>query len=512
MKSSFYANISHEFRTPLMLILGPAEKLLSKITDDDHRKQAGLIKGNATRLLKLINQLLDLSKIEAGKLKLKASPGNIAQFVKGIVMEFESIAEQKDITLKIFLEKEEVEAYFDRDKLEKIISNVMSNAVKFTPKGGTISVSLNLIDHSLEILFKDTGIGIPKNKLPRIFERFYQVDGSHTREYEGTGIGLALTKELVDLHKGQISIDSEEGKWTEVKIYFPLGKDHLSEDEIVEQADFVISKIKPAQVEISSEVEDSLNESLVDKTIVLVVEDNMDVREYIRDALEGVYHVEEAANGEQGLRKAEKYIPDLILSDIMMPKMDGYEMTKRIKQDEKTSHIPVILLTAKSDKDSKLEGLGLGADDYLVKPFDTPELLVRIKNLIETRRFLQEKFSKDYQVTRKIDKPEISAIDENFMNRILGVIEQHISEEEFSIEDFAMEAAMSRAQIYRKIKGLTGKSPSVYLRSVRLSKAKQMIKRGEGTISEISYSVGFSSPAYFSRCFKEEFGCPPSEQ
>ena len=512
MKSSFYANISHEFRTPLMLILGPAEKLLSKITDDDHRKQAGLIKGNANKLLNLINQLLDLSKIEAGKLKLQASLGNIAQFIKGIVMEFEPIAEQKDITLKISLEKEEIVTYFDRDKLEKIILNVMSNAVKFTPKGGTISVNLKLINHSLEIIVRDTGIGIPKSKLPNIFDRFYQVDGSHTREYEGTGIGLALTKELVELHKGQIFIDSEESKWTEVNIYFPLGKAHLSEDEIVEPADVINNRTKPTQGEVSSGIEDSLNENLVDKTIVLVVEDNPDVREYIKDALNEIYHVEEAANGEQGLRKAEQYIPDLIISDIMMPKMDGYEMTKRIKQDEKTSHIPVILLTAKSDKDSKLEGLGLGADDYLVKPFDTLELLVRIKNLIETRRFLQEKFSKDYEVTKKIDKPLLSTVDENFMNRILGVIEEHISEEEFSIENIATEAAMSRTQIYRKIKALTGKSPSVYLRSLRLSKAKQMIKRGEGTISEISYRVGFSSPAYFSRCFREEFGNSPSEQ
>ncbi|MCW8960274.1 MAG: ATP-binding protein, partial [Ignavibacteriaceae bacterium] len=285
MKSSFYANISHEFRTPLMLILGPAEKLLSKITDDDHRKQAGLIKGNANKLLNLINQLLDLSKIEAGKLKLQASSGNIAQFIKGIVMEFEPIAEQKDITLKISLEKEEIVAYFDRDKLEKIILNVMSNAVKFTPKGGTISVNLKLIIHSLEIIVRDTGIGIPRSKLPNIFDRFYQVDGSHTREYEGTGIGLALTKELVELHKGQIFIDSEEEKWTEVSIYLPLGKAHLSEVEIVEPADVINSRIKPTQVEVSSEIEDSLNENLVDKTIVIVVEDNPDVREYIKDAL-----------------------------------------------------------------------------------------------------------------------------------------------------------------------------------------------------------------------------------
>ena len=515
LKSSFYANISHEFRTPLMLILGPVEKLISKLADEDGKKQAGLIKGNATRLLRLINQLLDLSKIEAGKLKLRASTGNIAQFIKGLAMEFESIAEQKDINLKLNFEKEDIEAYFDKEKLEKIITNLMSNAVKFTQKGGTLTVSLSIIDHTLEIIVKDTGIGIPKSKLPKVFDRFYQVDGSQTREYEGTGIGLALTKELVELHKGQIFLDSEEGKWTEVSIYLPLGKEHLAEGERIEKDDTEEKEITLSEVEGVKEKidkEDTLAENLVDKTIVLVVEDNPDVREYIKDALIDVYHVEEAANGEQGLRKAEKYIPDLIVSDIMMPKMDGYEMTRQIKKDEKTSHIPVILLTAKSDKASKLEGLGLGADDYLIKPFDTAELLVRIKNLIDTRKFLQEKFGHDTFVAHKIEKPKFSQIDEVFMGRIIGVIEKNISDEEFSIEDIATEIGMGRTQIYRKIKGLTGKSPSVYLRSVRLARAQEMIQRREATISEISYKVGFSSPAYFSRCFKDEFGYSPSEE
>ena len=515
LKSTFYANISHEFRTPLMLILGPVEKLLLKLADEDSKKQAGLIKGNASRLLRLINQLLDLSKIEAGKLKLRASAGNIAQFIKGLVMEFESIAEQKDINLKLLFEKEDIEAYFDKEKLEKIITNLMSNAIKFTPKGGTISFSLNIIDHTLEIIVKDNGIGIPKSKLPRVFDRFYQVDGSRTREYEGTGIGLALTKELVELHKGQIFLDSEEGKWTEVNIYLPLGKEHLSDEEIIEKYDTEekqIELLKDETVPGNREKEDKLTENLVDKTIVLVVEDNNDVREYIKDALSEVYHVEEAANGEQGLRKAEQYIPDMIISDIMMPKMDGYEMTRQIKKDEKTSHIPVILLTAKSDKASKLEGLGLGADDYLIKPFDTAELLVRIKNLIDTRKFLQDKFSRESVVNHKIDKPKFSQIDEVFISRIMGVIEENISDEEFSIEDIATEIGMGRTQIYRKIKGLTGKSPSVYLRSIRLSRAQEMIQKREATISEISFKVGFSSPAYFSRCFKEEFGYSPSEE
>jgi signal transduction histidine kinase/ligand-binding sensor domain-containing protein/DNA-binding response OmpR family regulator len=514
MKSNFYANISHEFRTPLMLILGPVEKLISKVKDEDSQKQAGLIKGNAKRLLTLINQLLDLSRLEAGKLKLSASRGNIAQFVKGLAMEFESIAERKDISLKVLMEKEYVEAYFDKEKLEKIIANLLSNAFKFTPSGGRITVKLSeTSSDQVEIIIRDSGIGIPKSELTKIFDRFYQVDGSHTREHEGTGIGLALTKELVELHKGNIFIDSVEGHWTEVKLNFPLGSEHLTDAEIIATADFEMSKVENVDefTKEDSEAEDSLSENLIDKTIVLVVEDNPDVREYIKDALTEHYHIEEAANGEQGLRKAEKFIPDLIVSDIMMPKMDGYEMTRQLRQNDKTSHIPIILLTAKSDKDSKLQGLGLGADDYLIKPFDSDELLARIKNLIETRRMLQEKFGAGIAILEKPQKEKLSCLDEQFMNRIMLVIEEHIAEEEFSIEEFGKDVGMSRSQMHRKLKALTGKSASVYLRTVRLIKAKQLIEEKKGTISEISYQVGFSSPAYFSRCFKDEFGRAPSE-
>jgi signal transduction histidine kinase/ligand-binding sensor domain-containing protein/DNA-binding response OmpR family regulator len=514
IKSNFYANISHEFRTPLTLILGPVEKLILKTKDEDGLKQANLIKGNAKRLLNLINQLLDLSRLEAGKLKLNASPGNIAQFVKGLVMEFESIAEQKDISLKIIMEKENIEAYFDKEKLEKIVTNLMSNAFKFTPSGGRVTVKLSeTTSNQVEIIIRDSGIGIPKGELTKIFDRFYQVDGSYTREHEGTGIGLALTKELVELHKGNIFVDSEEGHWTEVKLLFLLGREHLKDDEIIEPADFEMRKIENAEelTKGNSEAEDLLNENLIDKTIVLIVEDNADVREYIKDALKEIYHVEEAANGEQGLKKAEKFIPDLIVSDIMMPRMDGYELTRQLRQNDKTSHIPIILLTAKSDKDSKLQGLGLGADDYLVKPFDSDELLARIKNLIETRRMLQEKFGIVTAAVQKPDKTRLNCLDEQFMNRILSVIDEHLAEEEFSIEEFGKDVGMSRSQMHRKLKALTGKSASVYLRSVRLAKAKQMIEEKKGTISEISYQVGFSSPAYFSRCFKEEFGHAPSE-
>jgi len=514
LKSNFYANISHEFRTPLMLILGPLEKLSHKLADDESKKQLGLIKGNARRLQNLINQLLDLAKLEVKKLKLNASKGNIAQFIKRLSNEFESIAEQRDITLKLNIESEFIEAYFDRDKMEKVFTNVMSNAIKFTPQGGRVTLKISETDHNrLEIIVRDSGIGIPKNEILKIYDKFYQVDGSQTRQHEGTGIGLALTKEFVELHKGQISIDSVEGNWTEVKIFLPLGKAHLSEDEIVESTEFKEHEIESIADFGNGklEMDDFEKEDFIDKTIVLVVEDNADLREYIKDDLKSLYHVEEAANGEQGFRKAEKCIPDLIISDVMMPLMDGYKMTKKLRQDEKTSHIPIILLTAKSDKESKLEGLGLGADDYLTKPFDTEELLARIKNLIETRKILQERFGSGKVILHKPEKEKLNYLDQQFLDRVISVINEHISEEEFSIEEFGKDVGMSRSQMHRKLKALTGKSTSLYLRTVRLAKARELIEQKKANISEISYQVGFSSPAYFSRCFKEEFGYSPSE-
>jgi len=516
MKSRFFANISHEFRTPLTLILGPSESIVMDSKEEDTKKKASTIKRNANRLLGLINQLLDLSKLEAGKLELKASKNNIVSFLKGITMSFESVAEGKDVTLKVIPEKEQIELYFDKEKMIKIMTNLLSNAFKFTPKSGEIIVTLNESDNnSVAIKVKDTGQGIAEEELPKLFDRFYQVDSSQTREQEGTGIGLALTKELVELHKGTISVDSKLGGWTEFTIELPIGRSHLKDEQIVEtqkpeKEDIIVERKEfvPTTAKETDETE-VIDE---DKNILLVVEDNADVREYIKDSLGNDFQIEEASNGEQGVRKAGEIIPDLILSDIMMPKMDGNELTRILKNDEKTSHIPIILLTAKSEQESKLEGLETGADDYLTKPFDTKELQIRIKNLIDTRRTLQKKYSKgDYVPVIKEEVKKLSNLEEQFMNKVMEVIEDHLPEEEFSIEQFGKEVGMSRVQLHRKLKALSGKSASNYLRSVRLSKARKMIKEEKGNISEIAYSVGFSSPAYFTRCFKEEYGYPPSD-
>ncbi|MGA8265045.1 MAG: ATP-binding protein [Ignavibacteriaceae bacterium] len=543
IKSRFFANISHEFRTPLTLIQGPAEKINSQ-TSDDVIKDSGIIKRNSKRLLQLVNQLLDLSKLEAGKLKLEAVKSNIVSFVKGIALSFESLSEEKDITLKIYPEKDLIEFYFDKEKMIKILSNILSNAFKFTPRDGKITISItekhgDKLKSFVEIKIRDTGIGIPQEEIPKLFDRFYQVDSSFTKEYEGTGIGLALTKELVELHCGSISVQSEkanpaksktglsaeQASWTEFTIYFPLGRDHLTDEEIVPDEKTNGSK-EPINGEdynfsIKSKTENEVEtDSLRDeKNIVLVVEDNYDMREYIKESLGEDYYTEEAINGEQGVRKAERIIPDLIISDMMMPKMDGNELTRILKNNEKTSHIPIIILTAKSGQGSKLEGLETGADDYLTKPFDIKELQIRVKNLINIRRKLQEKFSKIEIIST--DKKEsksksisdnhikLRSIDEKFISKIQKIIIERISDEGFSTEELGNEIGMSRSQVFRKIKALTGKSPSTYVRSIRLLKAKGMIENGEGNISEIAYSVGFSSPIYFSKCFKDEFGYPP---
>ena len=535
MKSRFFANISHELRTPLTLISGPIEKIISKSTDTNVLKDAGIVKRNSKRLLQLVNQLLDLSRLEAGKLKLEASKGNIVSFVKGIALSFESLSEEKDITLKIISEKEYMELYFDKEKMIKILSNILSNAFKFTAQNGKITVAINKKSSSssvssssrasmqgfVEIKIRDTGIGIPEEEIPKLFDRFYQVDSSFTKEYEGTGIGLALTKELVELHQGNIRVESEMSKWTEFTIGLPLGKDHLKEEEILteEKADKFESKIEEEKYSLHNNSNgDSrngldVNSQKEDKTIVLIVEDNYDMREYIKESLEGDYLVEEAVNGEQGVRKAENIIPDLIISDMMMPKMDGNELTRVLRNNEKTSHIPIIILTAKSGHEYKLEGLETGADEYLTKPFDIKELRIRITNLIKIRKGLQEKFGKGELIAKHEENEarvqKLRNIDEKFMNKVLKVVEEHISDENFSVEELGDIIGMSRSQVHRKISALTGKSPIIYIRTVRLLKAKKMIEVGEGNISEISYSVGFSSPVYFSKCFKEEFGYPP---
>ncbi len=522
LKSRFFANISHEFRTPLTLILEPLGKMLSQAKSQDKKQELKLMQRNAQRLQRLINQLLDLSKIEAGKMMLQARPENIVALLNRIVQSFESQAKLKGIELKFQSEQDEIIAYIDRDKIENIFYNLLSNALKFTSEGGKVSVQLSVssnqlplaTEHWLLITVADTGIGIPRDRLDKIFDRFYQVDDSYTREHEGSGIGLALTKELVELHHGKISVQSELNKGTTFTVYLPLGKEHLKPEEmdvkLSESSE--LSESWPLE-EPSEGCEPS--EGFIPPSrrkaipIVLIIEDNRDMRSYLKDCLASDYRIIEAVDGEDGLQTAIDKIPDLIISDVMMPKMDGFQLCKRLKTDERTSHIPVILLTARAAAADKISGLEYGADDYIVKPFDTKELVVRVKNLIEQRRLLRKKFSQ--QTAFLPDEIATTPVDVSFLTRAKHIVEKHIADEQFSVELLAKGIGMSRSQLHRKLRALTDRSASEFIRTLRLQRAAILLQQKQFSVTEVAYEVGFNNPSYFAACFRKQFGKLPSE-
>ena len=535
LKSRFFANISHEFRTPLTLITGPVEQMLSGEFKGNVREQYRMILRNGNRLLRLINQLLDISRLEAGRLKLQACETEIVPFLQKVVSAFESFAVQKGIHLSFLTPETAHKAYVDRDKLEKIMNNLLSNACKFTEAGGSISVQLSVdsnqskdekltTDNCLLITVSDTGIGISPERLPHIFDRFYQVDDSQTRAQEGSGIGLALTRELVELHYGEITVESTPGDGTTFKVRLPLGKTHLKAEEIVQETADVPkeqTRLQTIQKEHQSEPPNLKSEipnppapilsgkSQIQKSeIILIVEDNPDMRTYLKEGLKVRYQILEAEDGGQGLKKAVQSTPDLIISDVMMPNMSGYEMCRQLKNDERTSHIPVILLTAKADAESKITGLETGADDYLAKPFNARELRVRVKNLIELRRKLWQKFRRGG--TFAADDSALSSLDARFLQRAMSLVETHLDDPDFSTEAFGKEIGLSRTQLHRKLRALTGQSTHEFIRTLRLKRAAQLLVHHSGNISEIAYQVGFNSPSHFTRAFREMFGKPPS--
>ena len=533
MKSRFFANISHEFRTPLTLIMGPLEGMLAHEKEDGKRRDLGMMYRNARRLLQLINQLLDLSKLEAGAMKLRTSRENIVPLVRGITASFESSAGGRQIAATFEAEKDDIEVYFDQDKLEKILTNLLSNAFKFTPDGGSVSVTVRKSDASgkkdedlregfVSITVSDTGIGIPQSQLDKVFKRFYQADLSRSREREGSGIGLALTKELVELHHGTIAVQSRVGQGTEFTLKLPLGRNHLAREEIVEDVDSEMARgidrlalsSKEEGVAISTvEERDTVSPGSTSGTdqrpIVLLVEDNVDVRAYMRECLVPNNDVQEACDGEDGISKAFGSVPDLIISDVMMPMKDGYELCRSLKSDERTSHIPIILLTAKAGTENKIEGLETGADDYLVKPFEARELLVRVKNLIDGRRKLRERFSVG-QVLKPGDIA-VTSLDDAFLQRAIALVEECMGDETFGVEQLRDGLGMSRTQLHRKLTALTNQSAGDFIRYMRLQRARDLLRQRAGTVSEIAFHVGFSSVAYFTKCFREQFGIVPSE-
>ncbi len=518
MKSDFFANISHEFRTPLTLIMGPVKQIIERTKEDKTRDELKVVHKNANRLLNLVNQLLDISRVESGNMKLQASPQNIISLVKALLQSFSSYAERKRITLKFSSSENELNAYIDRDKMEKIITNVLSNAFKFTPEGGRIEVSVVTDEKYFDINISDTGVGIPEAQKSKIFDRFYQVDGSHTRKQEGTGIGLSLTKELVELHKGKIEVESKEGKGTTFTIRIPLGKTHLKPDEMCmeiteREKEYERDLIDLESIELTDKKDNSKYESNLhgqsELPVVLIVEDNSDIRNYIKNNLEIDYRILEAVDGEDGWNRSIDHLPDLIISDVMMPKMDGFRLCDKLKTDERTSHIPIILLTAKAALQDKIDGFDTGADDYIMKPFESDELKARVKNLIEQRNRIHEHFKKNGLF--ELEWKKITPVDQKILKKLFETINQNISDTSLSVEFLVDKLSLSRSVLHRKVVSLVGETPGDLIRRIRLTRAADLIKQKFGNLSEIALEVGFSNPAHFSESFKKQYGVSPSQ-
>lgn len=517
-KNKLYANITHEFRTPLTVILGMSNRLRSFISkwDKDQQGEAiDMIERNGKTLLNLINEMLDLSKLESGGMKLNLVQKDVITFLRYVSESFQSYAISKDIHLTFLTDLESYTMDFDTEKVQQIHSNLLTNAIKFTPEAGKISVLVKVIEHDgsdmLMINVKDNGIGIDPEKIPYIFDRFYQVDSATTRQQGGSGIGLALTKELVELMGGIIEVSSEPGQGTEFSIRLPANR--LLEKDPNEQ-DFIPVKsmdtFHAPQAKESAHLESFAPQSNL--PLLLIIEDNQDVAHYLKSCLKNDYQLEIAYDGQQGIDKAIELVPDIIVSDVMMPKKDGYEVCETLKKDERTNHIPIILLTAKATDMDKLAGLESGADGYLAKPFQREELMIRLRNMVELRKQLQQKYGKGSVfwegTTLSSDTP--SPQEDAFLSSVNKLIEDNISDEDFGIAQLCRAMAMSRSQIHRKIKALTNLSTSIYIRTIRLYKAKEFLRTTDFNISEIAYEVGFKDPNYFTRAFVDEFDISPS--
>ena len=505
VKSRFFVNLTHEFRTPLALIVGPAEQILARAKEKAIHFQATLIRENANRLLALINQLLDLSKLEAGKMDLDRDPVDVAGIIKNILVAYEPLAGPRQVSLSHETTYPSYLVETDRHKLEMVLHNLLSNAVKFSNKGGQVKVSLQASNEAarpvMEITVTDNGIGIAAGKLPYIFDRFYQVDASDTRKQEGTGIGLALTKEVVELMEGEISVTSQPGMGTTLKVRLPVK--HLTE-QVSREGNLPGISWKQEAVKLVID-ETPFMEGL---PLLLLIEDNDQLRTFIRSVLDNKYKIIEAADGVEGWSLAKECIPDLVITDIMMHEMDGYQVSRQLKEHEPTSHIPVLMLTAKADVPGKIEGWEAGADGYIAKPFEPKELIALADNLISTRRKLAEKYKEEMSEQGKTSLPSMEQV---FLDRVGRVIEEYMDDEQLSVDFLGGKIGLSRTQLHRKLKGIINQSPGEMIRSVRLQRALDLLKQNAGTVSEISYKVGFGNPANFSTSFSRHFGYPPSE-
>jgi signal transduction histidine kinase/DNA-binding response OmpR family regulator/ligand-binding sensor domain-containing protein len=519
IKSRLYTNLTHEFRTPLTVILGMARQIRSepqKYLDEGTQ----LIEQNGYNLLHLINQLLDLSKIENNAFQLRWQQGNIVPYLQYVTEAFQTFANGKNLSLRFFSPFEALVMDYDEEQMKQVMTNLISNAVKFTPSGGEISVRLNRENDQFTIEVRDTGIGIAAKHLPHIFDRFYQVNDSNTREAAGTGIGLAHTQELVRLMGGTLQAESEPDKGSIFRIRLPITNqaqtpEKLNEESLVRPI-FSAEKYPLSPISNGDKNEQKLTLIQGDtRPQLLIIEDNPDVVIYLKTCLEGIYQIDIAYNGKIGIEKALQNIPDLIICDVMMPEKDGYQVCDTLKNDERSSHIPIILLTAKADADSRITGLKRGADAYLTKPFDKEELLVRLQMLVERQRKMVLYFSKrlfqEPGQTSAIPAPEEAIqIEDAFMQTVREIVEAHYADENFALPQLCQKIRMSRSQLFRKMKAISDLSPSDYIRSYRLNKAKTLLETRTMNVSEVAWKVGYKDLAHFTKSFQEEFGILPS--
>ncbi|NER18687.1 ATP-binding protein [Spongiivirga citrea] len=501
-KSHFFANISHELRTPLTLIKGHIQNKLSdkKIGEND-KNDFQVVLNNTDRLAQLVNQILDISKIESGNMGLSISQVKPIEVINSIVHDFKAAAYHKQIDFDLDINNKNVTGWTDVDALQKIVTNLLSNALKFTPENGKIKVRADAKNSKLYFEIKNSGDGLTSEEKANIFKRFYQ--SQHAKG--GTGIGLALVNELVKLHGGTIEVDTVENEFTKFSFNIALNKDDIKNATI--KISPTTSKIKTNTHEDTSiiNVENESNDEL---PILLIVEDNPDLGNLLQNNFSNSYRVIRALNGKEGCNIAYEKIPDIIISDVMMPIMDGTQLTEQLKKDERTSHIPIILLTAKAGDENTLFGLETGADDYITKPFNQKILATKVVNLLANRKRLQQRYSQE--IVLKPKDIAVNSVDEQFLTKVQSVLDDNLVESEFTAEAFANAIEMSRMQLHRKLKALTGLSTTEFIRSQRLKMASQLLKKGDTNISQIGYAVGFSDPAYFTKCFKETYGLTPT--
>ena len=584
-KMGFFTNISHEFRTPLTLIIGPLEQMMETETDPEKQQLHSMMHRNAERLLRLINQILELRKLEQGKMKLQVQQLELVSFVSDLLGSFTDLANRKHISLTYSYNASQMRVWYDPDLLDKCLFNILSNAFKFTPDGGKVSLDIREDEGGrVYITVSDTGVGMDKDTLQRVFERFYQ--GNSKQLTAGSGIGMHLAKSIAELHGGNITASSEMDKGSSFCLLILPGNSHFAVEQMAledgfhrveekeatdkeatganaqevttgaqrvsdtqkttnekqatgvqgaqdEQAATVMQNgstvTKQQQVQGASDTKKTTNEKQAtevpgapneqkaseeqDNTVgkkltILVVEDDEDIRKYIRKELESRYQVEEAVNGALGLSKAKKILPDLVITDVMMPEMTGTELCKRLKTDAETCHIPVIILTAQSDLEHRIEGLETGADSYIPKPFNVKHLNVRIEKLIALRQTLKERFSKSLNM--EAQEVTLTSTDERLLQHAIDYIRENMEDPELSVENMSKALGMSRTHLHRKLKALTNQSPIEFIKVIRMKQAAYLLSTGKLSVSEVGYKVGYNTPSYFSSSFNAHFGMSPT--